>query len=520
MLSKSDAKRLAKLMSDPNAAREIDEESHSAWVDFVDDVARELGFVRYDTEGEYAGFSSHEPSFPDNYIKFAAEPYEEFLQAETATQESTLLTLLVNKGQGSASEFYHHGVLGRLTGFNHWGSAIGVMPTLEFAAIRRFLLGLLAECPTGQWLSTDSLVAHLKKHHRYFLIPAKPQYNHQHESSRGRYGNFHESKDWWGYEIDIHEKDPDAFERVEGRYVERFLEGIPLVLRYVDVAYARNPPTAMYPSRGWLKAFRVNDLLRRALSGKLAEPRVTVTPNFDVHVIAEVYPAGVLAQLAPLCEMVSHGTSIVLRLTKQKVAAARAASAELDPVKLLRSLTGGELPANVAHELSAWSEHAEKFVLYENISVLEADDDLPSADPFTVERVATGIRLVRSPDKLFDKLERQELMPLRIKHGENAFASLPKSARTRFPKGPAHREKAHEPKPRVTLTRMTRVQLVCPDREFLDKLHKLLLEGQCPAEVDRANLTVSYARQYESAVADVIRKLKSEYRVEIEDVAS
>ena len=76
-------------------------------------------------------------------------------------------------------------------------------------------------------------------------------------------------------------------------------------------------------------------------------------------------------------------------------------------------------------------------MLYVNCSVLETDQDLPAADPFTVERVAAGIRLVRSPDKLFDELERRELMPMRIKHGDQAFAPVPKSAWTRFPKGSA-----------------------------------------------------------------------------------
>ena len=76
------------------------------------------------------------------------------------------------------------------------------------------------------------------------------------------------------------------------------------------------------------------------------------------------------------------------------------------------------------------------------------------------------------------------------------------------------------PKAQVTLTRITRVQLVCPDRELLDKLHRLLMESQCPAEIDRPNLTLTYAKQYEAAVADAIRGLKGEYRIEIEDISS
>lgn len=519
-LGKADAKRLARLLSDPNAVREVDEDGYSAWISFVDDLALQLGFVHYDTKGEYAGYTSQEPSFPDNFIEYRAKSYEQFLRAKAADQEATLLKMLVNQGKGSASEFYRRGVLGRLEGFNQWGSAIGVMPTLDFPAIRRFLLGLLAECPSGEWLSTASLVEHLKNHHRYFLIPAKPRFKSEYDARAGRYGNFHESKEAWGYEIDIHQSDPDGFERVEGRYVERFLEGIPLMLRYVEVAYARKRPKAIYPSLGCLQAFRVNDRLRRALEGRIAEPRVTVTPNFDIHVIAETYPAGVLAQLEPLCDMVSAGTSFVLKLTKQKVAAARAGSPDLDAAGLLRGLCGGELPANVAHELAAWSEHGEKFALYGNCSVLETEQDAPAADPFTVERVAEGIRLVRSPDQLFDELERRELIPVRIKHGDQAFAPLFKSARTRFPKGPTGREKPREPKPSVTLTRMTRVQLVCPDHEFLDKLHGLLQERQCPVEMDRPNLTLGYSKQCESAVADAIRQLKTEYQLKIEDISS
>ena len=272
-MSKADAKRLARVLSDPDAVQEVDEEGSSAWIDFVDAVALRLGFVHYDTKGEYAGYSSQEPSFPDNYIEFREQPYEQFLAAKAAKQESTLLELLVRRGLGSDSEFYRQGVLGRLDGFNIRGSAIGVMPTLDFPAVRRFLLGLLAECPCGQWLSTSSLVAHLKKHHRYFLIPAKPRFKNDCDARSGRYGNFHESKEAWGYEIDIHESDPDGFERVEGRYVERFLEGIPLVLRYVDVAYARKPPKTIYPSLGCLQAFRVSDRLRRALTGASSNRR-------------------------------------------------------------------------------------------------------------------------------------------------------------------------------------------------------------------------------------------------------
>ena len=57
-LSKADAKRLAKLLSDPDAVREVDEEGSSGWIDFVDEVALRLDFIHYDTKGQYAGYTS------------------------------------------------------------------------------------------------------------------------------------------------------------------------------------------------------------------------------------------------------------------------------------------------------------------------------------------------------------------------------------------------------------------------------------------------------------------------------
>jgi len=75
---------------------------------------------------------------------------------------------------------------------------------------------------------------------------------------------------------------------VEGRYVERFLESIPNLLRYVDVAYARQRPEGVYPSRGYLQAFRVSERLQRALEGRIAEATLRVTSTFEVYVQSQL----------------------------------------------------------------------------------------------------------------------------------------------------------------------------------------------------------------------------------------
>ena len=516
-LSKADARRLAKLSSDPAAESEIQEDGYSTWVDFVDRFARRLGLVHYDTEGVYAGYTSSSPSFPDNYIQFDAKAYDKLTSMKLAGQESYLLESLLKNNQGGGSEFYCAQIRGRLDGFSTRGSALGVVPMLDFAAIRRFLLDLLAHCPVGEWLSVASLVEYLKKHDRYFLIPKKPQFKHERDRKQGRYSNFYESKRRWGDEIDIDETDPDAFDRVEGRYVERFLEGIPNLLGYVDVAYAQRRPKAIYPSLGFLKAFRVNERLQRALDGKIAEPTLRVTPSFDVYVQSEIYPANLMRDLAPICDLVSEDTATVFRLDRQKVAAACALDAKLDVTHLLESSTTEPLPANVRRELSDWSAHSDKFILYTGCSLLESDGQATDVERFRVENIAAGIDVVRSPDRLYEELEKQELAPLRIKHGDKSFSPLPAKTRSAFPRKTAAKKKRREPKSKVTLMRVTRVQLLCPDRQFLDRLQRLLADANCPVEADRKRLSLAYSNRHEKVVNRAIGTLKKEFEVTIDD---
>ena len=261
-ISKSDVRRLAKLLSDPQAEFNLKEDGHLRWLNIVDHLAHELGLVHYDTQGVYAGYTSREPSFPDNYIKFDEKAYDALVSMNVANQEKLLFETLLNGGQGCGSEFFSStSGLGRLSRFRGRGCAVGVVPVLDFVAIRRFLFGLLARCPTGEWLSVASFVNYLKTNHRYFVIPKRPKVASKWDDEKCRYSNFRESKQYWGEEIEIKESDPDAFERVEGRYVEWFLEDIPNFLGYVDVAYGKTQRIKLFPPRGELTFKRTHSVV-------------------------------------------------------------------------------------------------------------------------------------------------------------------------------------------------------------------------------------------------------------------
>jgi hypothetical protein len=266
-----------------------------------------------------------------------------------------------------------------------------------------------------------------------------------------------------------------------------------------------------------LKAFRVSERLQRALEGTIAEPTLQVTPSFDVYLQSELYPAGTILQLQRICEHVTDDTTHVFRLQRQRVAAACADDAKLDVVALLESLSSEPLPENVRRELLDWSAHSDKFVLYSGCSLLETNKQKFDVGRYRVENVSAGVDVVRSADRLLKELEKQQLAPLRVKHGEKLFSPMPAKTRSLLASKAKAKKKKRVPKTKVTLMRVTRVELLCPDRKFLDRMQRLLADASCPVEADRKRLSLEYSKQYDPQVSRAIRELKKDYEVKIDD---
>ncbi len=518
-LPQAHLQRLASLMSDPGMAAQRDEQGTCLWVEHVDDQCRGLKFVSYDTKGQYLGYSSVEPSYPDNYIKFHEKEYERFLHLPLEAQEEGILALHLESCDGG-NEFFSRGALARLDRFDAWGSATGVIPTLRFPKVRQRLLELLAQCPIGVWWSTASLVEHLRLRDPWFLIPKdSPPKLTADVSLKGRYGNFIERKRGdWGNRDPIPSSDPEGFAKVEGRFVERFLEGLPLELGYVDVAYSKpKAGDTKEPSRGLLPAFCVSERLRRAVRKEIAAPKVTVLPNFEVHIESLFFPAAAEARLRPLGELVQRGIVTVVRLTKAKLAAAMAADPTLNGIDTLKALAGRPLPANVEQELNDWAGHSKKFILYDGFALLEGRREGSDTSKYVVEAISADYAVVRSAGKLFAHLEATEQVPLRIWHPEKALAS-PATIPTRLvPPTPASRAAVKKP---IKLKRTVITTLWFPDAATHSAFLKLLLDAKCVVPADSRTLTVSYSKKAEPIVKECLSRLKADSSLVIEDVAT
>lgn len=520
MIPQAHRRRLAKLMSDPASAGEMDPQGGSSWIEHVDSLGLALKFVRYDTEGVYQGYSSSEPSFPDNHIRVDEEVYDKFLKLSLPAQEQTILTLHLGGAVQGGNEFFSRGPLSRSEPFDGWGSATGVVPTIPFPEVRRQLLELLARCPGGVWIRTASLVEHLQRHDPWFLIPQKiPAAAQSGRGTEGRYGNFIERKRGdWGNREPISNKDPEGFAKVEGRYLERFLEGIPLVLGYTDVAYLkRSRDGGIEPSRGLVSAFRVTERLRRLLRNEIAPPKVSVLPTFEVHVESLFFPAQTEAQLRPWSELVQRGIVTVFKLTKARVAATLAAHPKEKPIDTLEALSGRPVPANVKQELNDWTGHSEKFILYAGFALLEGPRGNAAADQFVVETISPHLALVRAPEKLYQHLEAAEQVPIQIRHTEMALTAPATVKSCLVPGAPPRRPSL---KPALKVKRSIQTTLWFAEAEAHAAFSKILLDAKCVVPTDRRALTISYPRKAEPLIKECLQRFSQEYRMEVEDIVT
>ena len=517
LLPKNHALRLAKRLTDPEAAEEIKAGGQSEWLDYVDRLGLQLKLVRYNTKGVYVGYSSSSESYPDNDVFFEDSRYERFLRLSLQAQEARILSALLNDCGYDKNEFLEAGPFSRLDRFDYSGCAAGVMPTLRFAKVRRYLLDLLAQCESGVWYSVASLVEHLKANDPFFLIQeALPKEVRAFE--RERYHNFTERpRGEWSPRTKIRETDPRAFERVEGRFVERFLEGIPLAMGYLDVAYAKQDTGKIAPSLGLLQAFRLTSRFFPAIREAIPEPKVTVLPNFEVHIESAFYPAAMLAALTLLGDVAAEDVHTVLKLDKQKVARTAAEDPGADVPGVLRELAANAIPANVERELQSWVGRSENFVLYEGFGLLEGNIEALEARPFVVERISPSLAVVATPRTLHDSLEAAERIPIVVRHTESALRPAPEGAASVFA---VKRRKAAIGRKRAAIVkRSVRITLHFPTRGLFDAFLKTLLDAQCVLPSDARAMTFSYSKEQEKAVASILREFKKKHAVRLEEIA-
>jgi hypothetical protein len=496
-IPKGAATKLARLLSHAPEVEHVESAGRGYWSDVVSRIARQLGLVNFDVEGVYAGYSSTEPSFPDNHVKVEAARFQQWLAKTPTAKERAILDALIEM---TPNEFFHWATL--FPGgsrFDSFGCAVGPASRMDLVAIRKALLAMLADLPTSEWLPASALIDHLRACAPNLIVdPAlrkRPLSEwEKHPMRRGerpvehldeRYGNFREylgEGRHSGKEVQLTEETPDVFVRVEGRYLQYFLEEVPFLCGFVDLALAPASKDKLSPPLESVRALRLSTRLRQVLRGEasLEKVSVTVLPNFDVLVEAPSWPDRELDLLAPWCVTLKEdGPTFLLRLDKKRVLASTAAKPDAPPVhSVLERIVSKPLPANVVSELDAWCGHAQKLSVFENVLLVELRGPDRAAvcrelGELVIDDRAENFLIARDPARAIAVLEQRQRAPRVIQHAADRFGvcdgPLGGSVRRSkaAPKVPARK--------RVRLTRDDLVGFRADDPDLLPALHNALL---------------------------------------------
>ena len=513
-LPKSDLTRLTTLLS--WSLKNVSKKEHEDfdWIYFIDELAHKLQFTNYNTKGSYAGYSSYDETFPDNFIKINSKKYADFLSETIQAQLQIILNTLVSDYSESKHEFMEESVVGYLDHFSSYGCATGVLPFIKFDQIRTFLLSLLYKLEPNIWYSTESLIQYIKYNYRYFLIPENPEFKYK--SDKGRYCNFSEHKNKEYERIEIAETEHDAFERVEGRYIERFLEYIPRLLGFIDTAYDFNVPTPHYPSKGRLKAFKIKSRMADFFNQRIMEPKIVTQPNFEISIESEIYPAKSFHELLQIGKLDSYDKVSKIKIEKPKVIARIAANPDFDLIEHLKKMSSRALPQNVETDLKEWVNQGDAIILYENVMLLESDYVLDYVTKHAIVQINKNLSILKSIDELMPDLEKDCAVPININHPTDGYKVLPKNYKTIFPKQGKELKKDISLK-KITLTRQIMIKIGFNAIDELNLIKNELFLRHIKLDIDEPSMAIIIPKNDEAVLKDVIQSLSHSHQISFKE---
>jgi hypothetical protein len=514
-LLKGDVVRLSKLMP----GHELDtadfdtEDFH--YPGFIDSLAYAMGFVEFDIVSNY-----YDSTFPENYITIKENNYQKHIHLPLQKQEERILSLFNTEGSEDRNEFICQSPLGILDHFQSYN--IGeVVKTIDFVKVRLFLFDILSNLEVNTWYSVKSLIEYLKSNHPYFLIPRQPEViktksYRQKELFENRYAGFSDTYEQKRYQLDTTYK--DIFERVEGRYIERFLEFIPFLLGYTELAYNNDDLEKYRPTIGRLGAFRITPRFFNLINKNIQEPKIVVQPNFEISIESDIYPVSIILQLESIGHLIKKDVLSQVKLDKNKVIQKVANEPEFDPIQYLSSINSLTLPENVKTELKEWCIYADAFILYENVGILESSFKFPNTEQFIVQKINKKFDIIKNPIKLIEELESNQTIPIKkITHKNDKFLELNGEYKSIFSNNKALNKKKLNNLEKLKINRLNLIKLVFATEKGFSLLSNQLLEKGCMINTSDTEKAIIIDQKDEKILKETLKDISQKYKLELEN---
>ncbi len=142
--------------------------------------------------------------------------------------------------------------------------------------------------------------------------------------------------------------------------------------------------------------------------------------------------------------------------------------------------------------------------------------DKDSAERFASVAIASDVNIVREPQKLYKHLEKSGKIPIYVNHSNSGLKSLANNIQSKFAKKNSPKKSAQKRK-QFTLKRTIYTILEFPDREIYEAFTSTLLDNGSVLNTNNQTKTVSFTKNDEKIVIQVLNSLKKKYSTVIKD---
>jgi len=514
-LLKGDIVRLSKLMPNQQLTIndfDVDEDNYPS---FIDQLAYDMDFVNYDTASYH-----YYDAFPDNYIKIKGNAYQKHIDLTLQEQEERILNCLNYMGSKSHNEFVSYSPIGILNHFQSYYTP-DYIEKIDFRKVRLFLLELLSHLKINTWYEVKSFVQYLKFNHPYFLIPRQPEVlkakSHLlQEELDNRYYGFSDTDK--GVIHRLNSSDKNAFERVEGRYIERFLEYIPFLLGYVELGYKDDNSSNFIPTIDVLSAFRITPRFISSQNKEIQEAKIIVQPNFEITIESSIYPAKVMSQLQSIGHLVRKDVISQIKIEKHKVIQKVAKESNFDPIQYLSSISSSPLPENVKIELTEWCGHADAFILYENVSLLESNFEFLNTNQFIAQKINKKFNIIKNTEGLINELERNQTIPIKkLSHKNDKLQELSNEYKSIISKGKVPTNETSSNLEKLKIGRFNLIKLVFTTDKNIALFSNHLLERGCMINISDSEKAIIIDQKDDQILNDIFKTISNRYKLEFDN---
>ena len=225
-----------------------------------------------------------------------------------------------------------------------------------------------------------------------------------------------------------------------------------------------------------------------------------------------------MSELGSIGNLLKKDVISQIKIEKNKVIQKVASEPNFNPIQYISSISISPLPENVKVELQEWCSHAESFLLYENVGLLESNFEFFDIERFIVQKINKKFYLINDIKGLMEELECNQVLPVKkLVHKDSHYLELSNEYKSIIAKKKPCNKGLSDHLEKLKIERTNLIKLLFGTDKDLVLLSNQLLEKGCMININDSERAITIDQKDEKLLNDILKNLASQYKVEFDN---